>query len=183
MAQTERDLATIQTSLADNVSGAITPEDVRDAVASVGGGYAGLLLTSAGAPQVLAGVAQTPLAITQYDVRSAQSADVNDDGSAADAGTGIITVNAAGLYHVDFFTSFSLNANNRTVTFRSFLNGSPGLIELERFVSTGADVGEMAASGIVPLAAGDEIEIRVSQSSGSADVSFIALGFNLFRVG
>ncbi len=183
MTQTERTTPEVNSDLQDNTAGLLSPADVRNAIASAMGGYAGLLLTVGGAPQTLVGVAQTPVKIDQYDLVSAQSIDANLDGSQADAGTGILTVGQAGIYHVGVFASFSLNQNNRLVTFQTFRNGAPGLVELERFVSNGADVGEMAATGIVPLGQGDEIDFRVSQSSGFADITFVSLGLNMHRVG
>lgn len=183
MTQTERTTPEVNSILQDNASSDISPEDVRDAIASAMGGYAGLLLTVAGAPQTLVSVAQTPVKIDQYDVVSAQSVDNNIDGSLADDGTGILTVGQAGIYFVSVFASFSLSQNNRLVTFQTFRNGAPGLVEVERFVSNGSDVGEIAASGIVPLGDGDEIDFRVSQSSGSADITFVSLGLNMHRVG
>ncbi len=181
MSQTERTTTEINTALQNNVAGDISPEDMRDAIGSAMGGYASVSL--AGAPAALAAVAQTPLVITQYDTVQAQSVDENTDGAQANAGTGILTAGVAGVYAISFFASYSLNQNNRLTSFRAFLNGVGGSPEFERFVSNGADVGEIAATGIVVLAAGDTVEVRVSQDSGSADFTFSALGLNMHRVG
>lgn len=181
MTQTERTITEINTALQDNVAGDITPEDMRDAVGSAMGGYASVAL--AGASAVLSAVAQIPLVITQYDTVEAQSLDENTDGAQANAGTGLLTAGVAGVYAVSFYASYSLNQNNRLASFRAFLNGIAGDPEFERFTSTGADVGGVSLTAIVPLAAGDTVEMRVSQDTTSADFTFTALGLNMHRVG
>ena len=181
MSQTERTITEINTALQDNVAGDVTPEDMRDAVGSAMGGYASVSL--AGAPAVLAAVQQTPLVITQYDTLQAQSSVVNVDGADADEVLGQLTAGVAGVYAISFYASFTLDQNNRLVSFQAFLNGLADEPHFDTFVGTGADVGEIAATGIVTLAADDTVEVRVSQDSGSADFTFSALGLNMHRVG
>lgn len=181
MTQTELTTPEVNAALQDNTDGDISPEDVRDAVASALGGYASMSL--AGVPAVLAAVAQTPVVITQYDTVQAQSIDVNLKGATADDVTGLLTAGVDGIYAISFYASYSLNQNNRLTAFQAFLNGVGGDPEFERFVSNGADVGEVAATGMVVLSEGDTIEIRVSQDSGSADFTFGSLGLNMHRVG
>jgi len=181
MPQTERTTPEVNAILADNEAGDISPQDMRDVVASIFGGYAGLGFGGAASGSL--GLTTTPVVITQYDSRISQSVDVNLEGSAADQSTGIITIGQAGIYQVNFFCSFDLSANNRLVTFQAFRNGSSGEPGLERFVSNGADVGEVAASGPAVLADGETVEIRVSLDTGTADMSFTSLGFSVFRVG
>ncbi len=181
MTQTERTITEINTALQDNEAGDISPEDMRDAVGSAMGGYAAVSL--AGSPAVLAAVQQTPLVITQYDTLQAQSSSENADGADADEVLGQLTAGVAGVYAISFYASYSLNQNNRLTSFQAFLNGIAGEPNFERFVSTGADVGEIAATGIVTLAQGDTVEVRVSQDSGSADFTFNSVGLNMHRVG
>jgi len=180
MSQTERTTTEVNTALQDNVAGDVTPEDIRDAVGSALGGYAGL---TGGGPAVLAGVQQTALVITQYDTIQAQSSAVNVDGADADDVLGELTAGVAGVYFLSFFASYSLDQNNRIATFQAFVNGIAGALKFDRFTSNGADVGEIAASGVVVLAADDVVDVRVSQDSGSADFTFSAVGLSMFRVG
>ncbi len=181
MTQTELTTPEVNAALQDNTDGDISPADVRNAIASALGGYAAVVL--GGGPAVLSPVAQTPVVITQYDTVRAQSIDVNLKGALANAATGQLTAGVDGLYHVSFYASYSLNGNNRLASFQGFLNGIAGDPQFERFTSNGADVGEIAASGIVALSEGDTIEIRVAQDSGSVDFTFTALGLNMHRVG
>jgi len=181
MPQTERTTAEVNEILKDNTSKDISPQDMRDVVASIFGGYASLGF--AGAASGSLAVSTTPAVITQYDVRETQSIDVNLEGCAADQSTGIITIGQAGIYQVNFYCSFDLNQNNRLVTFQAFRNGLANEPGLERFVSNGADVGEVAASGQAVLADGETVEIRASLDTGTGNMSFTSLGFSVFRVG
>lgn len=183
MAQTERLTTDIQTLLADNSDGAISPQDMRDTVASALGGYCGMVLTIAGAGAVLSSVAQTPVKITEYNAKPAQSVDVNTAGTTGDIAAGTLTIGADGYYFISFFSSFSLSQNNKTVHFQPFIDDVVGLVEVDRFVGTGTDVGVVAMNAVVSYTAGQVVDVRVFIDSGTANVTFEALGFSIFRVG
>lgn len=183
MSQTERDTAALQTLLADNVARDLSAQDIRDAIASALGGYAGLALTIPSSPITKVGVAQTPLIITEYDAVTVQSADANVDGSVANATTGVVTTPADGIYQCSFYASFTSSVNNHLVHFQHFKNGSLGLIESQRFIRTGSDVGAVSMFNPFLFTAGDEHDVRIFVDAGSADITFQALGFNFFRVG
>jgi hypothetical protein len=183
MAQTERDMPAVFSQLPDNLTGQISPQDVRDAVASAMG-YAGLLLTIAGAPDNIVSVSTTPILVDIFDQITAQSIDVNLSGSAAALSpTYDITFGADGVYQLQFFASFSLNLNNRLVKFTPHIDGSPGTVEVDRFVATGADTGVVAMNAIIPMTAGQKLDMRVNIDSGSATLTFLAAALNMFRVG
>lgn len=181
--QTERTLAAVQALLADNASEDISPQDVRDAIASVAGGYASLILTISGAPVTMIGVAQTPVVIAEYDLLASQSIDANIDGHSADLVTGSITVGEAGIYFQSFFASFSLSTNNKIIHFQPHTNNAVGLLEVDRFVGSAGDVGVIAMHTVVPYAKGDVVDMRVLIDSGTADLTLEAMAFCMFRVG
>lgn len=183
MAQTERITSDINALLADNTTGAISPQDLRDAIASAFGGYGSLLLTIAGAGAIKSAVGQTPLAITEYNAAGPQSVSVNTTGTAVDAGAGTITIGQTGFYYVSFFSSFSLSQNNRVIHFQPHINDVVGLVEVDRFVGTGTDIGVVAMGAVVPYTAADVVDVRVFIDTGTADITFEALGFSAFRVG
>lgn len=183
MSQTEREAAVIQGLLADNTIGSISPQDLRDAIASALGGYAGLGLTIAGAPLTLINVGASPVLINQYDVVTAQSFPENLAGSVGSVGAGTLTVGADGKYFVAFFCSFTLSANNRRVTFTPFINAAASQLEVPESVGTGADTNVVSIHELVPLDAGDVLDMRVDISGGTADVTFEAMGFSCHRVG
>ena len=87
------------------------------------------------------------------------------------------------IYFLSFFASFSSSAANKLVKFRPHLNGSPGLIEVDRFVSTSGDTGVVAFNGVIPQAATTKIDVRVAIDTGTTNLTFLAAGFSAFRVG
>lgn len=183
MSQTEKDIAAIQALLADNTGRGISPQDLRDAIASALGGYAGLLLSIGGAPVVKSAVSATPLIVSEYDTVTAQSADENIDGSSASEVTGVVTIGATGIYKIDFFVTFKSSVNNQEVAFEHFQNGSLANHEIRRFIGTGSEIGAASFSGVVSYAAGDTHDVRVSVDAGPADITFQSVGLSLHRVG
>ncbi len=183
MAQTERTTAEVNALLADNTSGEISPIDMRDTIASALGGYGSLILTIAGAGATKSAIGQTPLKITEYNAAGPQSSDTNTNGTTVDDAAGTITIGQTGVYYVTFFCSFSLDANNKTVHFQPFINDVVGLVEVDRFLGTGSDVGVVSMGAVVQYTAADVVDIRVFIDSGTAELTFEAMGFSVFRVG
>lgn len=183
MAQTERDQVTIRSLLDDNVSGNISPQDLRDAVASLMG-YASLLLTPTGAPAVMNAVGTSYVLVDVFDTIAVQSSDVNILGSNADLTPDFrLVANSEGIYRVDFFASFSSSQNNRLVTFRPHINDAVALTEVQQFMSNGPDIQVVSFTGMGSFDPADEIDIRVLIDTGTANLTFQAAGFHMHRVG
>jgi hypothetical protein len=183
MAQTELDQTAVRSLLADNASNAISPQDIRDALASAMG-YGGLALSFGGAPASMLGVGTGYDLVDVFDTIRAESLSVNLSGTDARLGPDYsFIVNSAGFYHVDFYASFSLTANNKLVTFGPHLNNVADLQEVDQFVSNGPDVATVALSGIIQLSAADEVDMRVKIDSGTSDISFRAAAASIHRVG
>lgn len=183
MAQTEQDQVTIRTLLADNLVGAISPQDMRDALASQMG-YASIVLSAAGQPLTITGVNQTFALVDIFDTIASQSVDVNTNGCAAVLGaTHRITFGSTGFYYVSFFASFFTDTNNELITFRPHISGSPGLVEVDRWIGTGADTGSVAMNSVIPFTAGQYIDMRIKSNVGTEDVTFKAAGLCVHRVG
>lgn len=182
MAQTERATSTINTLLSDNTEQEISPQDLRDALASLMG-YGGLLLT-AGSSDVINGVGTSYSLIDVFDTIAAQSISVNEDGVAVELAPGYkLTPGATGVYMVGFYASFSSSALNKLATFRLYKNGSPDSIEADRFIATIGDTGAIAANGLISLAAGDELDLRVKINTGTTNLTFLAAALSVHRVG
>lgn len=183
MTQTEKSEAAIEALLIDNAVGAISPQDLRDAFAS-GMGYAGMILSIAGAPASMIGVGTSYSLVDVCSLVTSQSIDVNLLGSTATLSpTYSLTPGATGIYHVEFWASFSTSANNHLVTFAPHVNGSIGLVEVDRWIGTNTDTGVVSMGAIIPYTVADVIDMRVKVDSGSIDLTFLAAGFNFFRVG
>ncbi len=183
MPQTERTYTEILALLADNTTGQISPQDHRDVVASMMGGYAGLI-QAVGVTDPIAGVGATPVLIGVYDVVTGQSKDVNTDGAEASLATSVVKPGVDGFYAFDFFAAFDLSGNNKTVAFRAFKNGNPTDLDFEVFVAGGGALGGVSMSHkSFALVAGDAIDVRVSITPGTADVTFTACGLSIKRSG
>ena len=183
MPEQERTIANLAALLADNVAGDISPQEVRDLMASSMGGYAGLIQTVAGGQDTLLAVGATPVLIDVYDVVSSQSIDVNLLGAQASLANSELTVGVDGFYQLSFFASFHLGSNNKTASFVAFLNGVATDLEYDVFVSNGSDIGGVGLSHVFALTAGDLIDFRVSIATPSSDVIFTACGLSMHRVG
>lgn len=183
MSQTERSASAFLALLANNSEGNISPTDVRDAFASMMG-YACIHLTVAGAPAVINSVGDTYELVDVFNEIRAQSIDVNLLGTAAELSPSYaITPASDGLYYISFYASFSSSANNRLVTFRPHVDGVPGAIEVDRWISSAGDTGVVAFSSCLSLAAGEACDVRVKIDAGSTNLTFLASGCSFFRVG
>lgn len=183
MTQTERSSVAIRALLADNASGAISPQDLRDAFASMMG-YGGMILTIAGKPATMTAVGPTPMLVDVFDLVTVQSSDVNLNGVVASLSpTYDFVIGATGIYRVEFFASFSTSANNHLVTFTPFVNGSMANLETDRWIGTQTDTGVSAMFEPTEYTAGDKIDMRVHEDAGSINLTFLAAGFNIYRVG
>lgn len=183
MPEQERTIANLAALLADNVTGDISPQEVRDLMASAMGGYAGLIQTVAGGTETLVGVGATPVLIDVYDAVSSQSIDVNLVGAEASLANSQLTVGVDGFYQLSFFASFNLGSNNKTAKFIAFLNALATDLEYDVFVSNGSDLGGVGLSHVFELNAADLLDFRVSIDTPTADVIFSTCGLSMHRVG
>ncbi len=181
MTQTELSIAAMNLALQDNQSKDISPSDLRNAMATTLGGYAGLIQTVA--PATMFTVDFTPLIITIWNAITVQSSDVNAAGASADLLTEKITVGEDGIYHIDFFASIRTGSNNRTVQFQPAVNNTPSSLKVLQRIGTASDVQTCPFSGIFALLKDDELDMRVSVIGGVTDVLFDGAGFSIFRVG
>lgn len=181
MPQTERDMATIFGLLADNVTGDISPQDMRDAIASLMG-YGGIFLTSGGSGTIN-GVGTGYALIDVFDTISAQSNTVNTGGVSAQLAPNYrLTVGSAGVYRIAFYASLSSSQANRLITIREHKNGNLDTLEVSRWVSA-SDTGAVAFEGIESLNANDVIDMRVRINTGTTNLTFTAAALTLHRVG
>lgn len=140
--------------------------------------FAGMILTIAGAGAVLSSVSQTPVKITQYNLVTNEGG-----GLTADEDSGVIGISETGVYSIQFWSSFSISTNNRIVHFQPHINGSVGLVEVDRFLGTGSDIGVVAFQGVITFQEGTQVDMRAFVNIGSTDFTFEAMGFSIFRVG
>jgi len=182
MSQTERDQVIIRQRLADNSVAAISPEDVRDAIASLMG-YGCVILSADGAPVTMSSVGTGFELVTVFDLVHAQSIDVNLAGvEAALSPTYDLTIGATGIYKTTFWASFASDGTPTAITFRPHINNSPGTVEVVRSVSSNS-IGVVSFEEISLLTVGDLLDMRVKIDTGTADLDFYAAGCLIHRIG
>jgi hypothetical protein len=182
MAQQELTIANMNAALPDNQAGIISPSDVRNAMATALGGYAGLIM--AVGPSTMFLVPVTPIVISIWTALSPKSLDVNAGGATASLGTNDITIGESGVYFVSFYASFTTGNNNKTVQFQPFVNALPTSIKVLQRLSTGSDVQTTPFTGMFALTKDDVLDMRISVPIGGPDdVLFQNAAFSTFRVG
>jgi hypothetical protein len=163
MADTIRDQPQILALFADNTTGDISPQDLRDFVVSSMGVYGGMAVQD-GAPVTQAGITSTPSKATFWNV------DLPSDGVVADSTTDddlTIPTNGGGDYEVSFDISFATATGASTLfEARLRINGAENGDGCHRTISSTA-IGTTNFSTIVTLAAGDVLTIYVENSSGT----------------
>lgn len=179
MAETQRDYATLLANLPDNTVGLISPEDVRDAVASALGGYGGLYSASATSVNLasVGAVAQLPFL-----------AEFADDGSVVqgDSATNQIDISLAGDYEFHFNSTPSLATTGSHIYTATLYKNGVATNFLQRATAAGATTLDWSLnlSGIVTAAASDAFDIRFSYSNdtGAAVVELYATQFWMRRL-
>lgn len=161
MADTARSRTALQSVLADNTSGDISPQDLRDLLVSVFGGYGGLYCTAGASAQACT---STPAKLTSWN-GTFTSTDLTCSSSTDDITATVDSVVRASVSIA--FTSGTATA----VTFQIYKNGSA--VTGAKSVSTVADTSETMAAhidAVVSVSASDVITVYVS-TAASANVT------------
>jgi hypothetical protein len=177
MADTPRSLTDLQSLLADNTTGDISPQDLRDFLVSAIGVYGSLTCFDGSTAQTSLGT--TPALLTCFTTDG--SANGTTPANASDS----ITVNVAGNYDCYFQCSFS-GTNSANVQFRLRNNAVEQSYGCTRKLGTGGDVG--SASFIAPgitLAASDVLTIYVEtdDAGGGDQITVVDAQFCVRMVG
>jgi hypothetical protein len=163
MADTPRSLSDLQTILADNVTGEISPQDLRDFLVTVLGNQGGIYCAAGAVAQ--GSISTTPAKVTGFNTNAAAhgvTPDHTDDS---------IQVNTDGDYQVFFQCSFSGSANE-TFTFHARVNGVEKWPACVRKLGAGGDVGSCAFTGVLDgLSAGDKVTVYVEASAGGKSIT------------
>lgn len=164
MADTQRATSTLLALLPDNTSGDISPQDLRDVVVSILGGYGGLRCD--GTSSVMTGIGPTPTKVTHWTHA------LKSDGSVVSANTAADTVtpSVAADYEAHFSLSVGGTASQNYV-FEVYVNGvATGVRAKVQMPSTGGTVN-VAASGTITVSASQAVELRVSASAAGSTLS------------
>jgi hypothetical protein len=174
MADTSRDLAALQALLADNTTGDISPQDLRDAILSCLSGYGHISVLGGATNQ--SGITATPVELVAFAADGPSSSDVTTS-----HGDNSITVSVAGKYLVNVQVSFSGTAS-KTYLLRAHVDTVATTLGCQRKLGTGGDVGSCSFSGVLSLAASQVVTVYVSSSDGGTDILAVDAQLVLTRV-
>lgn len=175
MTDTIRTKAELLALLADNTTGDITPQDIRDMLVSLMGVYGGIKIVDGITAQ--SGITPTPETLTGWEVNSPSN------GVSPDYSTGQITVDHDGVYLVTAQVSFS-GTLNTTFTVHVRIDGVEQDEGLHRKMGTGGDVGSASLMAIISLSEGNVLTLYVqSDAGGGASMTPVDAQFMITRIG
>ena len=175
MADTERSLAQLQALLADNATGDISPQDIRDMLVSLTQPYGSFSTATASA---------TTIAVAGTYYKMAGTTQVGNVRQMSMPSNGRLQYDGVSPRHFHIAVSVSMTTSNvnNIVGLKIAKNGT--VLDdtiVRRFVSTGTDVGSTAVHGDVALSNGDYLELFVTNETDTDSVTveevyFFALG-------
>ena len=167
MAQTMRSIATLETLLADNASGQVSPQDLRDAViATVIPGYGQMYISSS---------SETTVSVqgTWYEVNGTYS--LSDSSSNWSMGTnGRLGYGGAEAREVLVLASISVtsagsNIETEWAVAKNDTVSTPSIVR--RKISAGSDVGAAAIVGHLDVSTNDYISLFCRNVDGTANLT------------
>lgn len=169
MAQTPRTFAELVTLFADNTSGAISPEDLRDFLVSSQGGYG--MIGTATESTGQATVAATPTKLTEWNNGATGFNGASQD-TTPDFASSELTVAVAGVYLVQASLYFNLSGTiPHNTVFSIYVNaafpGSPNGIRAAMDNFDALENHAVHLSGIITLAASATLSVFLSSEAGS----------------
>jgi len=173
MADTSRTLAALLALLADNTTGAISPQDLRDALLSCMSGYGSITVLGASAAQT--SISATPAKLTGFTANGPSSQ------MTVDHTTDTITVGITGVYKLRCQVSFSGTAS-KTFLFRAYVNGVVTTLGCTRMLGASGDVGSCGFGGLLALTASDAVTVYISSSDGGTALTVADAQLSLVRV-
>ena len=174
MADTPRSLTSLQSLLADNATGEIGAQDLRDFLVSALGVYGSITCFEASTQQ---DNPDTGAKLTCFTTNGAAN------GTTPDHTNDQITINVAGVYDIYFQASFS-GTSSSEVRFRLRKGGTEQNYGCIRKLGTAGDVG--SASFIAPgiaLVATDVITVYVEQDTATDDLTVVDAQLTVRMVG
>lgn len=164
MADTVRTRAAILALLADNTSGDISPQDVRDAFVTVHGVFGGwyisstINLTEDTTPTAFAGASNLTAFTTSYDVTVNTTA-------------GTLTVGTTGVYAAHFYCAV-MPSGPHDMNFYIYKGGTVVSSHGTDFSVTDAVYNHVSFSLILDLTASDALDVRHNITASSASFTY-----------
>jgi len=162
MVDTIRTETQILALLADNITGDISPQDMRDIIVSL----------SVGGSMYVEDAAVTQVVGTSFELMVLLDANGRSDGVTPDHTADSLTIdaNADGEYVTHFDCTFS-GTGSTEFDFHIRKNGLEvnGAGASKRKLGTGGDVGSMSMAGDLTLAEGDTVTVWIKADGSSKD--------------
>lgn len=173
MADTSRTLAALQALLADNTSGAISPQDLRDMLLSLASGYGSITVLNGSTAQT--SISATPAALTGF-AANGPAVGVTPDHTAD-----TITVATEGHYRVTGQFSFSGTAS-KIFLLRLYLDGVITTIGGTGVTNAAGTGGTCGFSGVIAIPAAGVLSVYVHSSDGGTSITPSDMQLSVTRV-
>lgn len=182
MAQTQKTLSAIYTLLADNTTGAVSPQDVRDALESWRMSHGQIYIpavnaTSTALTQNIYAEVTGPAWTLTVGAASHNFDESGGNGRLTYTGVNPVTVHCALSYSMEL-----ASGTNSTISVTMGVNGTAdAAAEQRRKIGTSSDVGAGACHLITTLTNGDYLSMFVKNNSNNNDV--VVVSANLQAIG
>ena len=170
MADTQRDVATILSLLADNTSGAISPQDLRDAFVTWRMAHGQIYVAAADAAAVTISDTTSYFEATTPVWTASSGLHWFDES----AGNGRLTYTGAGdvVVHIACSVSFTTASSNQVIHARIGKNGTTDeASEMQRKVGTGSDVGAAALHLVTTMSTGDYLSLFFKNATSASNLT------------
>jgi hypothetical protein len=177
MPDTPRTISQLLSALADNTTGLITPQVMRDLVLTLSPSRADLLTT--GTPSA------TPIATQNTWTPLVGSTIIRSDVATADLvtnGSGILeyTGQTPRIFYIAATVEINSQNNNQQLAFTFAKNGTAdATYESHFFYGSGSRPAAVPLHGLLRLAQGDELSLVVKNETSDADVTLVSLNMSI----
>ena len=176
MAETMRSISELQTLLADNVSGDISPQDLRDAViATVQPGHGEIYVSASAETAIVSSDVWYPASGTFTLSTPAMNWDMNTNGQLRYTGA------ADRVAHIALSFSMTAAANNKNMSVAVAKNGTvltPSIVN--RQIGTGSDEGTGAVHAFTTMSTNDYLTAVIRNNTDTTDATLTTV--NLFAM-
>lgn len=167
MADTRRSLSETLALLADNATGAISAQDLRDAVVTLTPDHGEISITSASATTISDTTSYFPVAGTYTLASGADDWDMDSNGQLRYIGA------APREVHVWATASFTAASNNQVLYVGISKNGTDiTAADVHTKIGTGTDVQAVALTATIEVVTNDYVALDVRNTTSTANVTF-----------
>ena len=174
MADTARTISALKTIFADNITGAISPQDLRDLLESLRTGYGEMSITTATTTTFsdatsFVDINATTFALSSSALNWAMATDGQLDYTGTPARLAVVTATFSMTGNTNDVLHFAIAKNGTAITSTT----------VQRKLGTGSDVGAASATGIISIVNGDYITLQCKNTSWTASETVTIEALNL----